>query len=455
MQCGKCSQSDPPLIETFDESNNVLGSNATSLRPTLLCRNCILGKIVPAYRLSIKKWNLGLVVAYRNDSQEFCLLFEHTVQEWLTLDKAPFEAYTAHYRHCRPQIREQSYDSPQKNVISFDEFWPTDDASWTMDNNHQSNASTHHGHGQTDSNTYVPAAIDITRRHSPPCDPPVLVDVNNTRHQFPIMSPIPIAATLKNSSHGANGSQNKAAPRHWTEAEDQLLLRAVFQAPLPVRWAHVAALVPNRSGKQCRERYYNHLHTKVKVTDWTPMEDALICRLYKVIGSKWVEISRLVPGRSDNSCKNRWHFLRRHLEKYASSLPTGKEVSSSPSSPIKSRLLAIVRAKGNASDEMEKALAKVLLHMMDAQSLVALPQQDYSFDFGPFIHPQEMTLCIRCGLLASSAQTGPICRTTKWCWACSLTPAVLHHDFLRLEHEIRAGGPERVSMEESERRVKM
>jgi hypothetical protein len=404
--------------------------------------------MVPAYRPSLKRWNLGLVVAYRNDTQEFCLLFDYTVQEYLTLDQAPFEAYTAFYRHCRQQVQQPSNEKPQKNAVSFDEFWPNDDMSWTSHNNYH-NSYQHHTalkhHQLMTSNVNVPVAIDITHELSPHQDPPVLTEVHNNHSRFPVTSPIPMAATLK---FGSN--QLKTAPRHWSEAEDNLLLRAVSQAPLPLKWAVVASLVPNRSGKQCRERYFNHLHTKVKVTEWTPLEDALICRLYKVVGSKWIAISKLVPGRSDNSCKNRWHYLRRHLEKYVSSLP--EDVHTGCAS-IKERLAAIVRAKGYAWDEMEKAATKALIHMINTQSTGTLPLPEYSFAFGPFVHPMEVMMCIRCGLVASSAQTGPICQHTQWCWACSLTSAVLQDDFLRLEHQIRATGPKRVSLDGQEQNV--
>ena len=49
----------------------------------------------------------------------------------------------------------------------------------------------------------------------------------------------------------------------WTDDEDQLLQRHVDEAELDAggrkRWTEIAKHVPRRNGKQCRERWTNHL----------------------------------------------------------------------------------------------------------------------------------------------------------------------------------------------------
>lgn len=38
----------------------------------------------------------------------------------------------------------------------------------------------------------------------------------------------------------------------------------------------MARLLPGRMGKQCRERWFNHLDPSVKKTEWTPREDEIL-----------------------------------------------------------------------------------------------------------------------------------------------------------------------------------
>jgi hypothetical protein len=46
-----------------------------------------------------------------------------------------------------------------------------------------------------------------------------------------------------------------------------------------------------RSGKQCRERYFNILDPNVKRGHWTIEEDHLIIELHNAIGNKWAEVT--------------------------------------------------------------------------------------------------------------------------------------------------------------------
>jgi hypothetical protein len=53
----------------------------------------------------------------------------------------------------------------------------------------------------------------------------------------------------------------------WTRTEDQILRekRAVYGK----KWNTIAEYLPGRSGKQCRERYVNHLNPNLKRGEWT------------------------------------------------------------------------------------------------------------------------------------------------------------------------------------------
>jgi hypothetical protein len=63
------------------------------------------------------------------------------------------------------------------------------------------------------------------------------------------------------------------------------------------RWSHIATFLPGRLGKQCRERWYNHLDPTIKRGPWTPDEDYAIVDLQHRLGNKWAEIAGQIQGR--------------------------------------------------------------------------------------------------------------------------------------------------------------
>lgn len=98
----------------------------------------------------------------------------------------------------------------------------------------------------------------------------------------------------------------------WTPEEDQKLV-AWVESEGPNKWAQAANYIVGRSGKQCRERWFNNLNPDVKKGEWTKEEDELIFELYKKHGSSWSRIAKLVPGRTENSIKNRFYSTLRRL----------------------------------------------------------------------------------------------------------------------------------------------
>ena len=53
----------------------------------------------------------------------------------------------------------------------------------------------------------------------------------------------------------------------------------------------------NRTGKQCRERFVNHLMSEFNKEDWTVEENYQLLELYEKYGSQWAYISTFFNGR--------------------------------------------------------------------------------------------------------------------------------------------------------------
>lgn len=70
-----------------------------------------------------------------------------------------------------------------------------------------------------------------------------------------------------------------------------------------------------RNGRQCRERWYNHVDPSLRKGEWTPEEDMYILEQQQLIGNKWSEIARGLNGRTENSVKNRWKSMVKKTEK--------------------------------------------------------------------------------------------------------------------------------------------
>lgn len=78
----------------------------------------------------------------------------------------------------------------------------------------------------------------------------------------------------------------------------------------PKRWSFIASHFKERDGrvgKQCRERWQNHLDPEVSHQPWSLEEERQLMAAHADLGNRWVEIAKRIDGRTDSGCKNHFH----------------------------------------------------------------------------------------------------------------------------------------------------
>ena len=125
-----------------------------------------------------------------------------------------------------------------------------------------------------------------------------------------------------NNQHEATASSSakreeeevQAKSRSWTHAEDTLVRDLVKQHGAK-KWAVIAERLSGKTQKQVYARWRDYLQPGLTTRAWEPFEEEHLIKIQDVIGNQWAVLARLMPGRSPNAIKNKFHATRRKFER--------------------------------------------------------------------------------------------------------------------------------------------
>ncbi|KAK8885480.1 hypothetical protein M9Y10_040929 [Tritrichomonas musculus] len=176
------------------------------------------------------------------------------------------------------------------------------------------------------------------------------INTNYTQSQIPISANLPVSSVQSSVSNYPNyqpqfhpptstshsndslttpPTKQKKMRKPFSVDEDHLLTNIMYGKPFTT-WIDVAAQIPGRSARQCRDRWANYLSPNNKNGPWSRGEDEILAEKHREYGSQWTVIAKFFDGRSENNVKNRWYTHLKH-KYYGKNQNANKPKSSTPS----------------------------------------------------------------------------------------------------------------------------
>jgi hypothetical protein len=196
----------------------------------------------------------------------------------------------------------------------------------------------------------------------------------------------------KHSKKEASGQKR----RPWTPREDAAIKSLVGENGVK-QWTLIAENlykkynIAGRSGKQCRERWHNHLSQGIVKQAWSASEEFTLFTTHQHIGNKWAEISNALPGRTDNSIKNHFYstirkFYRKLYGKEGSVEELRTNIKEITDAVLEN--LNFERQKINNEEKMTSDSVDETQNLLDFSDMIItgqqikMPPEWYPVDFG-------------------------------------------------------------------------
>ena len=195
----------------------------------------------------------------------------------------------------------------------------------------------------------------------------------------------------------------KGSRRPWTSDEDHAVHTLVLTYGTR-KWTVISDRmkeefgIEGRSGKQCRERWHNHLDPNIVKKPWDIEEEKMMFEAHAHLGNKWADIAKMLPGRSDNCIKNHFYStVRKYCRKKLGVIATKAQIQALDQQATSSILASLKRSKGGRKRlrrEVQKTPEETEENLWSEMEIPAdlmveghklfipeLPQMEYYYEF--------------------------------------------------------------------------